>query len=539
MFTYFHSYHPQTWDAMVRAGLIDENSGIRFCQSKLIDDSLKFNELAAEGGKLHALIEETKMPLYIDRLQGGCYIDDYAYDEKLLEHYRQLLGEKFLGFQMHEWASNFYNDIAKINRDPNCDWTKEGIEKTIYAQFPFPCLFLESQSSEEFARMGPINTAEEYYQAAIDLFERRQQQYGALVPCDSYAMTFKLALDRGVKDFMPEVGAQTPNVRLQICYARSMAEAYGARFGVYYEPWGGDPFSACCYHKDGKNEWGIGESEDFPFETMGENGGSSRSLQKRIHLYGYLSGASYIAEEWGLCNTFVDWENFELSEYGHVKKEFLEFVRKYPNVGRKMSPIALILPKELDIYNVEERQNFCTYALDADKQQKLDWIREQVAEVFAAPLSDMQGTEARNLINGHMPDAVALVHEDSAGLENYAYLVDLTPAGNVKAKYSNTCEIDEIPALLQKLLPCYVEGGLHWMVNQAEDGYYLAIFNHSGVKRTVAEGEYILPGTEKTVTLRINGCYPLQVLEGNATVEKNDCEYRITVPGGDWMFAKF
>ena len=539
MFIYFHSYHPRTWDAMVNAGLIDENAGIRFCQSKLIDNGLKFNELAAEGSWLHSLIEEKKIPLYIDRLQGGCYIDDYVYDEELLEHYRQLLGDQFLGFQMHEWASNFYTDIAKINRDPDCDWTKESIEKTIYTQFPFPCLFLESQSSEEFAQMGPVNTAEDYYKAAIDLFERRQKQYGALVPCDSYAMTFKLALDRGVKDFMPEVGAQTPNIRLQISYARSLAEAYGARFGVYYEPWGGDPFSACCYHKAGKNEWGIGESADFPFETMGENGGSSRSLQKRIHLYGYLSGASYIAEEWGLCNTFVDWENFELSEYGRVKKEFLEFVRKYQNVGRKLAPIALVLPKELDIYNVEERQTFCTYPLNPEKQQKLDWIREQVAKVFAAPLDDMQGTEVRNLINSHMPDAVALVHEDSAGLEKYSYLVDMTPAGRVKEKYSNICEIDEIPGLLQKLLPCYVEGGLHWMVNKAEDGHYLAIFNHSGVMRTVADGEYILPGTEKTVTLRINGDLALQVLEGSATVEKIGCEYHITVPGGDWLFAKF
>ena len=539
MFTYFHSYHPALWEAMVNAGLIDENAGIRFCQSKLIDQSLKFNELAAEGGELHRIVKEKGLPLYIDRLQGGGYIDDYVYDEELLKHYRQLLGEKFLGFQMHEWASNFYNDISKINRDPDCDWSKEGIEKTIYAQFPFPCLFLESQSSEEFAQMGPVNTVEEYYKAAIDLFERRQQQYGALVPCDSYAISYKLALDRGVKDFMPEVGAQTPNVRLQISYARSMAKAYGARFGVYYEPWGGDPFSACCYHKDGENEWGIGKSEDFPYETKGVNGGSSRSLQKRIHLYGYLSGASYIAEEWGGFNTFVDSESFALSEYGQVKKDFLAFVRKYPNVGEKIAPGALVLPKELDIYNVDERQTFCTYQLNPDQQEKLEKIRDQVCKVFVSPTADMQGTEVRNLFNTDMPDAVALVHEDSAGLENYAYLVDLTPAGNVKAKYSNTCEIDEIPELLQKLLPCYVEGGLHWMVNEADDGHYLAIFNHSGVKRTVAEGEYILPGTEKTVTLRINGDYPLQVLEGNAAVEKNESEYRITVPGGDWMFAKF
>ena len=235
MFVYFHGYHPDVWDAMVEAGLIDENAGIRFCQNKMLTDDLKFNILAAKGSKLHQLIEERKMPLYIDRLQGGAYIDDYVYDCELVDHYRQMLGDKFHGFQMHEWASNLYNDVKKIKWDPDCDWTKDGIEKSIYAQFPFPYLFLEAQSSEEFAQTGPIDTVDAYYKAAVCLLERRQKEVGELLVCDSYAITTKLALDRGVKDFMPEVGAQTPNVCLQISYARSMAKAYGVRFGVYYE----------------------------------------------------------------------------------------------------------------------------------------------------------------------------------------------------------------------------------------------------------------------------------------------------------------
>ena len=99
MFTYFHSYHPALWEAMVNAGLIDEHAGIRFCQSKLINDDLKFNELAAEGGKLHALIEETKMPLYIDRLQGGCYIAGTlppAFGRKVLGLPNARMGIQFL-----------------------------------------------------------------------------------------------------------------------------------------------------------------------------------------------------------------------------------------------------------------------------------------------------------------------------------------------------------------------------------------------------------------------------------------------------------
>ena len=37
-----------------------------------------------------------------------------------------------------------------------------------------------------------------------------------------------------------------------------MTRKDGRSFGIYYEPWGGAPFSACCYHKEKKNEWGIG-----------------------------------------------------------------------------------------------------------------------------------------------------------------------------------------------------------------------------------------------------------------------------------------
>lgn len=538
MFTYFHAYHPQVWDAQVKAGLINDHAGIRFCQSKLIDDELKFNTLAAKDGVLHNILMDERLPLYIDRLQGGCYIDEYPYDFNLLFYYRELLGDRFIGFQMHEWASNFYNDIAKIKSNPQCDWSVEGIEKTIFEKYPFSHLFLESQTAAEFAQTGRIDTAEQFYRAAVDLYERRLRDYELLIPCDSYALTYKLALDRGARHFMPEVGAQTPNARLQISYAYSMAKAYHAEFGIYYEPWGGLPFSACCYHKMGTNEWGIG-GKDFPFETKGENGGSSRSLQKRIHLYGYLSGASFISEEWGLCNTFYDWHDFALTPYGQVKKDFLSFVRRYPDVGEKIAPIALVLPKELDIYSISEEDTFCTYPLGEARRKELARIRKQVNAIFAASTGDMQGTEVQTLVNSDIPDAVDLIHEDSRGLEKYQYLVDLTSSQRIAKGYGNVCTVSELPALLQRTLPCYVEGGLHWMVNHAADAYYLAIFNHSGVCRSVDQGESVLPSAEKTVTVTLQGHRQLQMLEGEAAFVKVNSTYVITVASGDWFFGRF
>ena len=76
MFHYLHSYMPETWEAQVKCGLIDENAGIRYSQSLDIPEELKFNNLAAKGGALYELVREMQCPLYIDRLQGGCYIED-------------------------------------------------------------------------------------------------------------------------------------------------------------------------------------------------------------------------------------------------------------------------------------------------------------------------------------------------------------------------------------------------------------------------------------------------------------------------------
>jgi hypothetical protein len=58
VFTYLHAYHtPESWEAQVKAGLVKENHGIRYCQSIDIDEELKFNNLARRGGHLHRLLQ--------------------------------------------------------------------------------------------------------------------------------------------------------------------------------------------------------------------------------------------------------------------------------------------------------------------------------------------------------------------------------------------------------------------------------------------------------------------------------------------------
>ena len=97
MFTYFHTYIPETWEALVKHGFIDENSGVRFCDNCVQKDELRFNKLAAKGTKLYNIIKNTKMPLYIDRLQGGCFYEEYDFDSTYeLVHQSDILHAAYL-----------------------------------------------------------------------------------------------------------------------------------------------------------------------------------------------------------------------------------------------------------------------------------------------------------------------------------------------------------------------------------------------------------------------------------------------------------
>ncbi len=542
MFTYLHAYHtPETWDAQVKAGLVKENHGIRYCQSIDIDEELKFNNLARRDGHLHRLLQEHPMPFYIDRLQGGCFLEQYPYDMDLVEEYKTMLGEKFWGFQMHEWMSNYKSDLEKLERSGCAAWNADTITAAIRAAFPFEHVFVEAMSPEEYEKTGKPGTYEEFLENARWLFKDRQDYTdGMLLPCDSGFLAYAMELKNGARRLMPEIGAQTANTRIQVAYARGMAKAYGVPFGTYYEPWGGDPFSSCCYNKEGRNEWNIGP-ETFPFETNGENGGSSRSMQRRMHLYSYFAGVSFIAEEWGLCNTFYDWNNFELSPYGRVKKEFIELTEKYPEIGTPVTPIAVVLPKELEVLdqNAADPDRLLRFPVEDALKEKLLRVRAGLKKLFCET-EPMLGSETRSLLNCTVPDALDIVHEDKFDAAAYEYLVDLTGGSALARSYGKKlCAVEDVPALLTKLLPCGCTGGaMKQFTRRADGSYCLLLTNNSGVQQSVAGGEVLLPEAASVVRVEPKAGLALQPAEGNGTLHRNDDgSYTVELPAGGWFFG--
>ena len=538
-FTFFHAYMPKVFEAQINAGLFRENDGIRFCQSIDIDPKLKFNNLAKVGGDLYNFVKDNNCPMYIDRLQGGCFFEGYDYDMKLVRAYREMLGEKFFGFQMHEWMSNFISDTRKLV-DGKCPepWTEENIIATLKRDFPFPHVFTEAMSAKEFAEVGHITDCEKYLDAMKDLFAKRQKYTdGMLLPCDSAILGYSLEFKNGAKRVMPEIGKQTEHTSVQIAYARGMAKAYGKSFGTYYEPWGGKPFSACNYQKDGLNEWNI-SNDSFPFKTAGGNGGSSRSLQKRMFFCSYMSGAEFISEEWGLCNTFYDWNDFELTPYGQIKKDFIDFTEKHKNIGKPITPIAAVIPKEIiSLDNIDTDGKYLSFNVDGELKRKLDVMRNGLRRLFA--YGETVGNENGCLVNRLLPDAIDIVNEDIYDESSYEYAVNLTGDESFEKKH-RCCSLDDVPDLLNKLLPCRVTGGLHHIVNKnSDDEYFLTVFNNTGIVRSVEEGEYGLKEAEKTVQVELKDGRKLAALYGNFRIEEIDGKYYITVPAGELFFGKF
>lgn len=545
MFTYFHCYHPDTWDAQIKAGFIDEHAGVRFMQTATLPEELKFNKLAAKGSEFYNMMLRNPMPMYIDRLQGGVVFEDYKYDRSLIEAYREMLGENFMGFQMHEWMNNLASDLGRISECiGDLPWTAENITRCVSEKYPMNYLWLEAQTAEEYEKLGKISTAEELIKATEDLFRKRLELCGGqLIPCDSYGLAFQTETSLGIKHFMPEIGAQTIDTRVQIAYARGMARTKNTSFGVYYEPWGGNPFSTCCYHRENENEWGIKGLGDLAFETKGCNGGSSRSLQKRIQLYGYFAGADFISEEWGMCNTFYDWKAFEITPYGQIKLDFLKLIKKYPkeDIGTPYTPVAVVLPKDLfGIAGLDdgEKQTILGFPFAEDTAEKMRSIRKGIKALLSNP-SDMVGCETRNIINSDIPDCIDIIHEDYINLyKDYEFFVDLT--GNPEFAKNHKCiSVEEAPEVLKKNLPCEVEGGVHWFVNKTDGGRLLVMFNNSGVERSVEKGEYTLPEGTRNAEVRLKNGQELTVLESSGNVSFENGRYNIEINPGEWFLAKF
>ena len=115
MFKFIHTYTNESFEGLFKNGLFREGDGLKLMHKNYLPDEKSFNNYASKDSKLFSVLKNLKCPFYIDRFQGGiAFPYAYDFDKELLEEYKNLLGENFWGFQMHEWVSNYRGEIERV-----------------------------------------------------------------------------------------------------------------------------------------------------------------------------------------------------------------------------------------------------------------------------------------------------------------------------------------------------------------------------------------------------------------------------------------
>ena len=553
MFHFIHTYTEDSFPGLVSSGLWRVGDGLKLMHKPGFLPPHDFNSAAAEGSPLEQLLKELRCPFYVDRLQGGIgFTNTYPYDPALLAHYRDMLGERFWGFQMHECASNLRSDEGRIRE--LC--RKEGVDEADPAALhglwrrvkdsSLP-LFLEARSAEEWENTPLSVDLTSFLRSAEDLYARRVKETGGLLfPADSYFMAPRTEIENGAKLLLPEAGWQIPNLRIQLALTRGMASAAGVPWGLYYECWQNTadrgltiPFSL----REGQDEWledmlHTANGCDLPLERR-EHGGSSLSLMARAWRLAYFSGASFLAEEYGVCNTFRELREFSLSPYGETKREFLRFTEAFPDIGTPYVPMAAVLPQELRMLDISLGDRYLEYPL-TDPACPLPPER---MNAFRAAMEALFGTQGRHgnfghvLKNGGLPAVCDLVYEDMPeALRRYDYLIDLTGRPSALARKGTVVSVEEADRLLDELLPCRVGGGLFTAYNRREGGWYVLVMNHDGIRHDNFLPDEQLP--EATIHAPVTPRAPetrLTKAAGDGLLEHTGSGCAVTLRAGEWL----
>lgn len=570
---FIHVYNERSFEGLVKNNFINEDSGFKIQHAFSVPEDLKFNSFAAKGGRLYNMIREGNYPFYVDRISGGITYHDYTFDKALISAYEDMLGDWFLGFQLHESASNRRRDWKNIlqrmdgEKGPYNEevlrersWRKNAImpNGTVLEGF-------SQGNSALYSKMKFAENTADFHREIERMFLLRIQATGGhILPCDSYYLYTYLQNKLGMKSFMPEIGCQIANTRVALALARGMAKANGKTWGSYYETWichKTGEYSMPCYNNDLSNEWYLTQkthSDDFT--TRGANGGSSRLLQKRLYYHSLMSGADYFAEEWGLNCSYSDMNTFELSPYGLAKKEFIEDARAFRGV-KLVTPFAIVLPTSFECLQIGAFDPIGTHrtqylGLDIEGEEK-DFVGhiDDVIKLIYMRHGEAFGNESHIITNSRFGELFDIVYEDATdeALSKYEYLVDATADGRIaKAKGDrfNVLESGDLVALEARLcelerevMPCVCDK-LCWLVSTDDSGKrYISIFNNEGNERTHEKGDTVRHEADATVALTFKAASALKAVKLSSNdikvARKDDKTFVIDMPATQFAIFEF
>jgi hypothetical protein len=267
-----------------------------------------------------------------------------------------------------------------------------------------------------------------------------------------------------------------------------------------------------------------------------------------------MAGASYMSEEWGTSNTFYDWQSYYITPYGKVKKDFLSFVSKNKDLGAIYTPFALVLPDELEMFDLKYFSNWHSHYLARESTDEESKIYEHVKKVFKLIFGESRsvyGNEGHVMTNSAFGDHFDIIYQSSkTAYQNYDYLIDLSYNSSLKqncdsSKIIETADIEvferELTDILKKELPCIVEGGIHWLLNKKKDKWIISLFNNEGVNRNSEKGDEFLTEGNVTVKIIFKETPNINLIFGeNSGVRKlEDNIYICDIQSGDFAIYEF
>ena len=575
---FFHVYNEEYFEGLVKNNLINKDTGFKIQHNFSMDNRLKFNEFAAVGTKLHSIIKEARHPFYVDRIAGGTTYHNYKFDENLIREYEELLGEWFLGFQLHESASNRNNDWNGIIRRMNGETGPFDLEvlKRVSVNkngklFNGELLYSFAQGTpEEYAPLRKAVTVEEYIAEIETMYKKYMSMAdGFILPCDSYFLFTRMQDKLGMRTFMPEVGCQIAQMRIASGLARGMGKACGKSWGTYYECWMESldhKYSMPCFNKEPGNEWYLAqEDHGDDFTSFGEEGGSSRYLQKRIYYYSLMSGADYMAEEWGLNCSYSDMNTFELSPYGAAKKEFIDFTQEHRNIKAEV-PFAIVLPAEYECVEITDalteystllnRNEYMYRGMNAGEKKIVNHAESVLHFIFGRDEKKIYGTEGHTLTNSRFGDLFDIIYEDASEeiLSKYSALIDASyDGGFFEAKKNTGLEIfrsndfdklaHSINSEAERILPC-VADSLLWLLSSDDCGHrFVSVFNNEGNNRNLETGDELIREADARVKLSFKEPCELRCVkhgyEDISIHRKDEKTYYVDIPAAGFAVFEY
>ncbi|MCC6487009.1 MAG: hypothetical protein IT364_05870 [Candidatus Hydrogenedentes bacterium] len=533
---------PRFREGLRRYGLLD-GAGYR-----LHNTGMKEHRFGGQwaGSPLIAEAKDSGRLYYLDRLSGGM---PYQSLDGIAEIAASLKDDpRFLGFQVHEWGNSPIHDYERIHKNLLDKGQPFDAERFAPFEGRVEAPYFSGGDfgfyKDVYAELSTLEDVEQYL--ARYFKKMLELTSGQVMSVTGFGQLYHAAFRLGAKNVMPEIGNQVPLSALQIAFARGAAREYAKPFGVYYEPWGGSPMGCVC---------ALSFSPWFPDHAqlekvmdgynVGPEFGSSRSLQRRLLYFSWLSGATFYAEEWGAENYFGNWEDYPLTEYGAIVKEFDAINRRFSR-PEPIVPAAIMMPP--DTFGVDIRY----IAGSAERLWRLappDGFHMQL-RAFASRLYATQptrsGGDAHNLTPSPWagcfdvlsPDAPSdvlnkyrlLVYfnaEQATGKE-HAFVYDGTPAS-----------ADACIAQLEPLLAYHVDGQVGAAHARSDGRYLLGVFNNLGITKTAANGE--VPDPVATQEVVITGpCEGVEAIAGGNHISNTEPgKIRLQLPAGQLAVLSF